>query len=83
MQTTASFFLKVFSILLLSTIALEVNAQILINQEGTFNVPFHDTGKAAGNDENTNYTITLKPKKAIENIFVDFSSFVSQLDTLD
>lgn len=52
---------------------------ILISQGGTVNVSggeiFYDAGGVAGNDGNTNYTITLCPSNPGEKVCLNFSYF--------
>ena len=68
----------IFSILFFSA-----KSQILISQGG--NVPvnngnlFYDAGGAAGNDGNTNHTITLSPAIPGEIVCVDFTSFITEM----
>ena len=61
-------------------------ATVLISQGGTVNVNngdlFYDAGGAAGNDNNTSYTITLMPAVAGEKVCVDFTMFKTYLGSL-
>ncbi len=57
--------------------------QILISTGGTVPVTngqiFYDAGGAAGNDQNTSYTITLIPAISGESVCVDFTYFKTEL----
>ncbi len=74
--------MKNYTLILVGIFALflfNANSQILISQGGTVPVNngdlFYDAGGAAGNDNNTNYTITLTPAVVGERICLEFTSF--------
>lgn len=62
-------------------------ATILISQGGTVNVStgdmFYDAGGAAGNDGNTDYTITLSPSVAGEKVGLRFTYFKTHFTGMD
>lgn len=68
-----------FVFIVFNLIRLTSNSQILISQGGTVTVnggeTFYDAGGAAGNDGNTDYTITLAPATSGDRVCVDFTYF--------
>ena len=77
--------MKTVIILLVLFFCNTVYSQILISTGGTVPVSggelFYDAGGAAGNDGNTNYTITLSPATTGEMVCVDFTSFITEMDS--
>ena len=77
--------MKTVTILLVLFFCNTVYSQILISTGGTVPVSggelFYDAGGAAGNDGNTNYTITLSPATPGEMVCVDFTSFITEMDS--
>ena len=78
-----------FFLLMMVTMCMTLSgygATVLISQGGTVNVNhgdlFYDAGGAAGNDNNTSYTITLMPAVAGEKVCVDFTMFKTYLGSL-
>ena len=75
----------IINALLFVILSFSVQAQtILISTGGTVNVngteTFYDAGGAAGNDGNTNRTITLCPGTLGQNVYLDFTSFNTYYD---
>ena len=77
--------MKTVTILLVLFFCNTIHSQILISNGGTVPVSggelFYDAGGAAGNDGNTNYTITLSPATPGEMVCVDFTSFITEMDS--
>ena len=77
--------MKTVTILLVLFFCNTIHSQILISTGGTVPVSggelFYDAGGAAGNDGNTNYTITLSPATPGEMVCVDFTSFITEMDS--
>ncbi len=70
---------QLFAIITCLSIFSVKSQSILISTGGTVPVStgaiFYDAGGAAGNDGNTNYTITLAPATAGDRVCVDFTYF--------
>ena len=77
--------MKNLTILLLLFFSNTIHSQILISNGGTVPVSggelFYDAGGAAGTDGNTNYTITLSPATPGEMVCIDFTSFITEMDS--
>ena len=77
--------MKTVTILLVLFFFNTIHSQILISTGGTVPVSggelFYDAGGAAGTDGNTNYTITLSPATPGEMVCVDFTSFITEMDS--
>ena len=77
------YYTVIYSILSLGTCFTQQN--ILISQGGSVSVnngdKFYDAGGPSGNDGNTDYTITLIPAVTEEVICIDFTSFITEMDS--
>ena len=77
--------MKTVTILLVLFFCNTIHSQILISTGGTVPVSggelFYDAGGLAGSDGNTNYTITLSPATPGEMVCVDFTSFITEMDS--